>query len=177
MKSAARFLAILTFGATAGCQTTSVQPLASSVATKLPRGSIICVTTPADGVYGDRPYPGSGATVASAFDTALTRYADTIIVRELRESTSEQVALAREKMCTYMVIPKIAHWEDRATEWSGIRDKMELIVKIVRVDENLEIASAEIKGKSAWATFGGDHPQDLVKAPVEEFVAGLFLSP
>lgn len=168
---ASAILAILT---ATGCKTTTVQPTVSALGTKLDRGSIIYVATPQDSSYGGKPYQGSGATVASAFDAALSRYADSVIVGERRELTSELVAIAKEKKCSYLFIPKIMHWEDRATEWSGKRDRMELFVRIIRVEDGVELGSAEIKGKSAWASFGGDHPEDLVKAPVQEFVTGLF---
>lgn len=32
------------------------------------------------------------------------------------------------------------------------------------------IDSVVIKGKSGWATLGGDYPQDLLPKPVEEYV-------
>jgi hypothetical protein len=32
----------------------------------------------------------------------------------------------------YFVIPEILHWEDRATEWSGIPDKIEVKISIYR---------------------------------------------
>jgi hypothetical protein len=157
-----------------GCQTTTVEPVSSVAAKKIARGARIYVATPRDGSYNGRQYQGSGATVASAFDAALSRYADSVIVGPGSDSTAEVIATAKEKNCAYAVIPKITRWEDRATEWSGIRDKMELFVKVLSVESGTAVASAEIKGKSAWATFGGDHPEDLVKAPVQEFVAGLF---
>lgn len=65
----------------------------------------------------------------------------------------------------YYVIPEILHWEDRATEWSGIPDRLE--VKLSIFDGNKkELASTIITGKSKWATLGGDHPQDLLPEPL-----------
>lgn len=167
------FILVAVFSVT-GCQTTTVESVSSSPTKKLTRGANVYVVTPTDGSYNGKQYKGSGASVATAFEAALSRYADSVIVGERRDSTADVVAAAKEKKCAYAVIPKISRWEDRATEWSGIRDKMELFVKIVRIEDGAEMVSAEIKGKSGWATFGGDHPEDLLKAPVQEFVAGLF---
>ncbi|HHS7683625.1 TPA: DUF4823 domain-containing protein [Yersinia enterocolitica] len=36
------------------------------------------------------------------------------------------------------------------------------------------ISSTIINGKSKWATFGGDHPQDLLAKPVSEYISSLF---
>jgi hypothetical protein len=155
------------------CQTATVE-MSTVPFRKLDRGVSVYVVTPADGSYGRRSYAGSGEFVSGSFGSALAPYADSVIIGQHQSSTAEVLAAAREKRCVYVVIPEITRWEDRATEWSGIRDKMELFVKILRVEDGAEVASAEIKGRSAWATFGGDHPQDLVMAPVKEFIRGLF---
>jgi hypothetical protein len=157
-----------------GCSTTAVVPASTVVAKKIPRGARICVITPVDGSYEGDPYPGSGATVASAFNTVLSRSAQCVVAGQGSDFASGPLSVARARNCAYVVVPRITHWEDRATEWSGKRDKMELSVRVLRADNGNEVASATINGKSAWATFGGDHPQDLVAAPVEAFVATLF---
>jgi hypothetical protein len=167
-------LVLATLFGVAGCETTTVEPVSSGPVKKMLRGSSIYVVTPNDGSFNGRQYQGSGTTVASAFDVALSRFADSVIVGDKRDSTAEVIAVAKEKKCVYAVIPKITRWEDRKTEWSGIRDKMDVFVKIVRVEDGVVMASAEIKGKSGFVTAGGDNPEDLVKAPVQEFVASLF---
>jgi hypothetical protein len=134
----------------------------------------VYVVTPRDGSYNGKQYTGSGATVANAFSAALSRFASDVIVGEFVESASSAAEAAKSRHCAYVLIPKITRWEDRATEWSGIRDKMELFVKIVNTSDGTVASSAEIKGKSRWATFGGDHPEDLLKEPVEEWVATLY---
>ena len=48
----------------------------------------------------------------------------------------------------YYAVPDILHWEDRATEWSGIPDKIELKISIYDVTLGSEIASAVVSGKS-----------------------------
>jgi hypothetical protein len=73
-----------------------------------------------------------------------------------------------------LVYPTILHWEDRATEWSGIPDRVEIKIEIIGATTGKGLDSAIIKGKSGLATFGGDHPQDLLPKPVEDYVSGLF---
>jgi hypothetical protein len=55
----------------------------------------------------------------------------------------------------YYVDPEILHWEDRATEWSGRPDTIEIRISIYDSTSEDELASAVLKGKSKWATFGG----------------------
>jgi hypothetical protein len=69
----------------------------------------------------------------------------------------------------------ILHWEDRATEWSGIPDKVEIRIDVIESARGDTIDSAIVKRKSGLATFGGDHPQDLLPKPVEDYVASLYL--
>jgi len=58
----------------------------------------------------------------------------------------------------YYVASEILHWEDRATEWSGLPDKIEIKVIIYDTKSGREISSAVLSGRSKWTTFGGDHP-------------------
>lgn len=74
----------------------------------------------------------------------------------------------------YYVIPEILHWEDRATEWSGIPDKIQVKISIYEGKTWKEVASTIISGKSKWATFGGDHPQDLLPEPLNKYVESLY---
>jgi len=74
----------------------------------------------------------------------------------------------------YFVEPIILHWEERATEWSGLPDRIEIQLIIYSTVTNRQIANASFKGKSSWFTFGGDHPQDLLAEPTNEFVQGLY---
>ena len=63
---------------------------------------------------------------------------------------------------------------DRATEWSARADKVEVQFEAVDVSSGRRIAKTIIKGRSGLATFGGDHPQDLLPEPIDEFVDQLF---
>ncbi|MEZ9687657.1 DUF4823 domain-containing protein [Vibrio atlanticus] len=73
----------------------------------------------------------------------------------------------------YLIFPTILHWEDRATEWSAKPDKVSVKITVVDVKTKVIIKSGIIEGKSGLATFGGDHPQDLLSEPVSEFMASL----
>ena len=160
--------------ASVGCKTTTVTPISTLATKKMDRGAKVYVTIPCDGSYGNEKYPGSGNDVAAALEAAFARYDVSVAIGEQTDAASEAIGAAKLKECQYLVIPKIIHWEDRATEWSGVRDKMGLFIKVVLVKDGSEVRSAEISGKSSWFTFGGDHPQDLLKAPIQQFIGSLF---
>lgn len=162
-------------GGLAGCSSTQVVPAAGrTAAAKLERGGKVYIATPDNGNYGGKTYARSGAAVAATLDAAFARFADGTVVGPNDPSTTSIVEAAKAKGCSYAVIPKITRWEDRATEWSGISDKMGFFVKVVRVADGQEIAASDVIGKSSWFTMGGDHPEDLLRAPVEAFVAQLY---
>jgi len=165
--------ACLGFGLT-GCQHGNITPVGEAPSTKLEHSVSVYVVTPHDGNYGETQYPGSGASVASAFESALIHYAENVVVGSTSPTSTEALEAAKAKKCTYLIFPRITHWEDRATEWSGRRDKMELVVKVIRVEDGVVVKNATISGISRFLTLGGTHPQDLLKDPVDEFVQGLF---
>lgn len=68
----------------------------------------------------------------------------------------------------------ILHWEERATEWSGKPDRIEIQIIIYDLSTKKQIVNSTYTGKSKWATFGGDHPQDLLAEPTQTFVDALY---
>ncbi len=75
---------------------------------------------------------------------------------------------------TYLIYPVILYWEDRATEWSGIPDKITVEISVIDVATGAVLNSARIEGKSKWATLGGDHLQDLLEKPLTDYARTLF---
>jgi Domain of unknown function (DUF4823) len=65
-------------------------------------------------------------------------------------------------------------WEDRATEWSAKPDVASVKISIVAAKSGQLIDSAVINGKSGLATFGGDHPQDLLPKPMADYASSMF---
>ncbi|UXY08973.1 DUF4823 domain-containing protein [Kosakonia sp. ML.JS2a] len=137
------------------------------------KDSPIVISKPADGVYETRTYSGSGAATAAAVKAAFARYSDSVNVF----TDCDDIACLKSNHVIglgYYVIPQILHWEDRATEWSGIPDRIEIKITIYNAESNSRVASTIISGKSKWASFGGDHPQDLLPEPINAYIASLY---
>ncbi|MGE0284337.1 MAG: DUF4823 domain-containing protein, partial [Rhizobiaceae bacterium] len=92
------------------------------------------------------------------------------------ETFDSALAAARSKGATYIFQPLILNWEDRATEWSGIPDRITIKMVVYDVSSGKEIASSVARASSKWATFGGDHPQDLLPKVMDEFTKLFFQS-
>jgi len=154
--------------------TNQVVRLDASSDVRLDAASTIYIAVPVDGVYGANTYRGSGQNTAQIINSAFAKRSRLTEVGRSPQTFAEARDAALSDNWQYFVYPSILHWEDRATEWSAIPDKVEVKIEVVETATNRSIASAVIKGKSGIATFGGDRPQDLLPEPIEEFVSSLY---
>lgn len=157
----------------AGCSATYKQSNLTEPTGKLLKGKSVVITTPSNGSYGNREYSESGKMTALAVRAAFARFSDNTTV----STDCKDLECLKKKDSSkfdYYVIAEILHWEDRATEWSGKPDRIEVKLSIHEGKSWRELASTIISGKSKWATFGGDHPQDLLPEPLNNYVASLY---
>ena len=156
-----------------GCSSIYDQKVLVQPSTKLIKGQSVVIATPSNGFYGTIEYPASGRTTAFEIRSAFTRYSNNV---EVNSECKDLVCFKTSKALgfDYYVIPEILHWEDRATEWSGKPDKIEIKLSIFEGQSWKELASAILFGKSKWATMGGDHPQDLLPEPLNEYIGSLY---
>ena len=170
MKRAFRVsFAILLAGCSAKYSTNNIQERTEH----LVKDVSVVISQPTDGVYETHTYSGSGRATADAVKAAFLRHSDNVTV--FADCDDVTCLTANHSISRgYYVVPKILHWEDRATEWSGIPDKIEVKITVYNAESNNRVASTIINGKSKWATFGGDHPQDLLPEPINMFVSNLY---
>ena len=145
-----------------------------STGNKLPKACKVYISAPEDGVYGPYNYHGSGRMTALSIQNAVLRYTNNVIISAEHETFQKGIEISKDKGFDYYIFPTILHWEDRRTEWSGRPDKIEVKIVIYNVTNGKEFDAIIIKGKSRWATFGGDHPQDLLRQPINEYISTLF---
>ncbi|OBT14765.1 DUF4823 domain-containing protein [Vibrio sp. UCD-FRSSP16_10] len=137
---------------------------------KLSSSDAVYVARSKDGQYGTKQYTGSGATLSQAIQSSLIRKMDNIVVAEQYQPYSDALQYAEKHKFNYLIYPTIMHWEDRATEWSGKPDVVEVKVSVVEVNNKTVIKSGIINGKSGLFTFGGDKPQDLLGEPLNTYL-------
>jgi hypothetical protein len=166
---------ILALGAAlllSACASTYTHQVISAPTAKLERGKAVLVATPKNGSYNGKEYRSSGSQTAVATKAAFARFSNTVNI-----STCIDIPCLRAeggKKYAYYVMPEILHWEDRNTEWSGKPDRVEIKLVVFDAQRESEVASTVISGKSKWATFGGDHPEDLLPEPITEYVSSLY---
>lgn len=162
-------------GALAGCSSAYSVRSSGGVSTQasIPSSSSIFVVLPADGRFGRTVYAGSGAMTAQALVVALSPVVKAVRLSKGRVDRAAGMAEAKRSGFTYYAEPIILLWEDRATEWSGMRDRVMVRITVLDVASGKLVDATTIQGTSKWATLGGDHPQDLLPVPMRDYVARL----
>lgn len=134
----------------------------------------IAISVSDDGYYGSDVYAGSGRTLSNEIKLALKPYASRAII--LRNTTTlDDFSNEEIEKYDYIIIPEIIHWEDRATAWSGIPDKVEISIEIYDSKREL-LKSATIQGKSSSVTLSTNDPSELLKKPLEAFFKNTFVN-
>lgn len=165
---------IAVIAALAGCADSHHWTPQQNGSARITQSDRIYITTPADGEYGNHIYSGSGRNTSKIIANAVSAKSRLVRTGGVADSFEDAIAQAQKSDQDILIFPTILHWEDRATEWSMIPDKVEIKVDVVSVRSGDVISSGIIKGSSGIATLGGDHPQDLLPEPTAEFVSSLF---
>ncbi|MCC4834970.1 DUF4823 domain-containing protein [Shewanella sp. 10N.7] len=156
-----------------GCSSSYKHNEFQSPEVKLDRSVAVLISTPENGWYDQTEYRNSGRMTANAVRSAFSKSASKVTIttdckgQECLESIDPNTY-------GYFVQPIILHWEDRATEWSGKSDKVEIQIITYDSKSKKEIGNTTYTGKSKWLTFGGDHPQDLLEEPTHKYVESLY---
>lgn len=140
----------------------------------LERGSNVFITVPEDGRYGATTYSGSGHTVAQAIANAFSMYSGNVeVASQPRMGRDEAIEYARKQGIDYVVVPAIAHWEQRATEWSGKPSRMTIRISVYDVKGKL-LDSTAIEGRSRVMSFTSTSPESLLRDPLNNYAKKLY---
>jgi hypothetical protein len=158
-----------------GCKSTySEKQITAAPAPMLHHNDRIYVAMPFDATFKKTVAQGSGKQTAQTLFAALSSYTQSVFLGKFPESPSDALETARKYHVDYVVYPAILKWEDRATEWSGRRDKLELRIDLLSATDGQVAFSQEVEATGKWMTDGDDTPNDLLPQPCEKFVNALF---
>jgi len=141
---------------------------------RLSRDVSVYISLPENNTSNGYLYVGSGREVAAEIEFLFSKYLRNVLIGKSVESCQQGLTSAKNNGYNYHICPQLLRWEDYATEWSGIPDIIKLKVSITstKSDEIIDTFLAEGKGK-VW-TWGGDHPLDIVKEPMTQWINSLF---
>lgn len=136
---------------------------------KLERNQAIYVALPDDGKFDGRTYTGTGKQVADIITSNLRKYTSTVYQAQTLIQAPEAFEEAAAKEATYLLVPRIIHWEPRAAAWSMIAPEAKISITVydVRSRERLVDKQLDIKGRTM--TWVSQHIDRLV----EELLPGL----
>ena len=154
---------LLLLGLLTGCTSTYTYKTITALDQPLDPAKGVVVTTPLPGSYANQNFPESGTQTAQAIKTAAKEQTES--VKTIPSNDKARIMAADPGSYGYLFYPEIKHWEERATEWSGIPDRITINLKIYDLKTKSMLGEYSYSGKSKWATFGGDHPQDLLPEP------------
>lgn len=156
----------------AGCSASYQQNDVTRPSERLSETAFVYIVIPQDGRFESQVYANSGVMTADAIRMAFSQHSARI---EMVDTCSIGTCFAKlHGEMGYLVIPEILHWEDRATEWSGRADRLEVKITVFDLSTQEMLASTVLNGRSRWATLGGDRPQDLLAGPITHYVDSLY---
>ena len=138
----------------------------------LVKGSNVLVLTSEDGVYGSEVYKGSGLQLSRKIQSVLTEYQCYTQI-DLDNSRFKDLEGRDLSEHDYIIVPIITHWEDRATSWSGIPDRISFSLFIYNNEGSL-LTSTDIESKSAAMTFVNNDPSELIVPSLQKYFSKAF---
>jgi hypothetical protein len=131
-----------------------------------------CVLLASDGAYGSIIYSGSGRTVSNRIIYAVRQKHP---LTQFIETTDEDQAIQQcsSKGANYLISPQILHWEDRATQWSGMRDHVKIEIRLIKVNPKTFIRSAFFEARNNWLTFVNADPSELLGESFDKVIADI----
>ncbi len=174
MRPSSRGLLVVSITLLAACTHTYWQERVVEGAHPISFSASVYVALPEPGRYKNQTYPESSMQTGQAIADAFQPYVARVVLGTAPERYARALASARNRGATHLIVSKIEHWEERATEWSGKRDRIIINIRMVDVASGVALDAAEVSAKSRWVTFGGDHPQELLPRAVGDYVSLLF---
>lgn len=175
LRNASFILLLAGFSTLLGCKSKYTETdLTSAGAPVLKSNSRIYVAIPFDVTFKKEVMEGSGKLTAQAFQTAFLKYTRSVYTSKFPESVSEALDIARKGNMEYVLYPTIVKWEDRATEFSGRRDRLTVKAELIDLSTSQVVFAREIEATGKWMTDGGETPKDLLDQPAQQFANAVF---
>lgn len=128
------------------------------------------VKIPPDPTFEGDKYPGSGVKFARMVSKEMGRKFTDLRSAPGPLTDDEAFQKAAATGCRYLIDPIILHWEDRATQWSGMLDHVTFCIQISDVATREAISSVTVQCQNSWFTFVNDPPEVMLPQPIHDYV-------
>lgn len=132
----------------------------------------IGVMQPKDPSYADEHYPGSGLILSNRVKEALHGSAKEVVMLGT-DQLDEAIRICENNGVQFIIRPIIQHWEDRATNWSGLPDKIALELILIDSPGGGTLNSLLFNASSTFFTFTNQPPEHMLDDSFETAVQQL----
>lgn len=134
----------------------------------------VYIGAPPDFIYKEEPVARSGKHTAEALWDAFRLFSRVCVAGRSPETLDQAMEQARKMRSEYLVYPVIIRWEEHRTEWTFIRDRLELRLEVYRVATGRVVYSTEVQARGGMMSDGEDTPEMLLTDPCEKFVRSIY---
>jgi hypothetical protein len=157
-----------------GCSNThSIVRQNKEVIPQLPFTDTFCIAVNDNSIYSSEKNDLIKSSMSQIIRSSLDEEGIIPTMEYLSHTFYDALVAARTSDCDYMFYTTIVRWENHSKEWSGIPNKGEIRISITDTNTGKNIDSAIISGNSR-RIFSGDDPEDLLSAPVYNYISGFF---
>jgi hypothetical protein len=156
----------------AGCAT-SVERKDEFVRARIDSSQSTYVALPPDGGSDGRILPGSGQKTQAVMTRILSAYLRNVTNGHRVESTEQALATARSRRVHFLFVPRVLHWEDHRTEYSGRRDRVQVAINVYEVPGGNLVGATTVVGVGKSWSSGDQQPEHLLVDPIGTFVLKL----
>jgi Domain of unknown function (DUF4823) len=136
-----------------------------ALASPLSKARAVAIQVPDDGSFDGKPYAGSGQQTAAVFRKVFSGHAANVALAKCQGNECERGA-------GYFVALRILSWEDRATSWSGNRERITIRVTVFDAATDKRVAASILQTSGSAVSAQG--PQALLDSLVSDYVRSLY---
>ena len=143
--------------------------------TQLDPAQTVLIAVATDGGYGSTPGFGSGQFTTKQTALAFAKHAKQVEIADAKlHGRDELLMAARNTGAGYLVIPTVASWEHRATEWSGRRSHASIGMVVIAVPTGEQISAVLLDGFSRKMTLTSTSPESVTPHLIGGYVNRLY---
>jgi len=157
-----------------GCAGVRYTRLISDPAPKLNSSGSAYILSPVSGMYHGKEITRSGKTMGNVIYSVFLKHLNRVEVSPVGEKFEEGLQKAKSAGFTYLINTKLLLWEDHATEWNCLWDRIDMQLGIYDVSSSKLLDSIGFQGHGTIFTFGGYKPQNIVERSIDDYVSSLF---
>ncbi|MCB1125815.1 MAG: DUF4823 domain-containing protein [Verrucomicrobiae bacterium] len=118
--------------------------------------------------------PGSGLKCAETLLEAFRPHCQRLTLSDEVTVLGTHLTNAIHQGFTYVLESDVFSWEEEPTEWTGKSDFLNIELRLLSPPDGRVVSKARFDARSKWATFGGDHVEDLLKPFANAWVGALY---